>query len=60
MICIHNTLDHTTACIVAESVVHSKLDYWNSISLNISSQQAVELSTTDDINIIYPEHTGWV
>ena len=36
---IRNTLDHKTACTIATSLIHSKLDYCNSLYLNISSQQ---------------------
>ena len=34
-----HTLDHKTACTIATSLIHSKLDYCNSLYLNISSQQ---------------------
>ena len=34
-----NTLDHKTACTIATSLIHSKLDYCNSLYLNISNQQ---------------------
>ena len=36
---IRNTLDHKTACTIATSLIHSKLDYCNSLFLNISNQQ---------------------
>ena len=36
---ISNTLDHKTACTIATSLVHSKLDYCNSLCLNIINQQ---------------------
>ena len=36
---IRNTLDHKTACTIATSLIHSKLDYYNSLYLNISNQQ---------------------
>ena len=36
---IRNTLDHKTACTLATSLIHSKLDYCNSLYLNISNQQ---------------------
>ena len=36
---IRNTLDHKTACTVAISLIHSKLNYCNSLFLNISNQQ---------------------
>ena len=36
---IRNTLDHKTACTFATSLIHSKLDYCNSLYLNISNQQ---------------------
>ena len=36
---IRNTLDHKTACTIATSLIHSKLDYCNSLYLNISNQQ---------------------
>ena len=36
---IRSTLDHKTACTIATSPIHSKLDYCNSLYLNINSQQ---------------------
>ena len=36
---IRYTLDHKTACTIATSLIHSKLDYCNSLYLNISSKQ---------------------
>ena len=36
---IRSTLDHKTACTIATSLIHSKLDYCNSLYLNINSQQ---------------------
>ena len=36
---IRNTLDHTTARTIATSLIHSKLDYCNSLFLNLNSQQ---------------------
>ena len=36
---IRNTLDHKTACTIATSLIHSKLDYCNSLFLNINNQQ---------------------
>ena len=36
---IRSTLDHKTACTMATSLIHSKLDYCNSLYLNINSQQ---------------------
>jgi hypothetical protein len=36
---IRNTIDHTTACTIATSLVHSKLDYCNSILLNLPPTQ---------------------
>ena len=36
---IRSTLDHTTACTIATSLIHSKLDYCNSLFLNINTQQ---------------------
>ena len=36
---IRDTLDHKTACTIATSLIHSKLDYCNSLYLNISNQQ---------------------
>ena len=36
---IRSTLDYNTACTIATSLIHSKLDYCNSLYLNINSQQ---------------------
>ena len=36
---IRNTLDPKTACTIATYLIHSKLDYCNSLYLNISSEQ---------------------
>jgi hypothetical protein len=36
---IRNTIDLTTACIIATSLVHSKVDYCNSLLLNLPSTQ---------------------
>jgi len=36
---IRNTLNQTTACTIATSLIHSKLDYCNSLFLNITTQQ---------------------
>ena len=40
---IRNTIDRTTACTIATSLVHSKLDYCNSLLLNLPSAQANRL-----------------
>ena len=32
---IRNTIDQTTACTIATSLIHSKLDYCNSLLLNL-------------------------
>ena len=40
---IRNTLDHTTACTIATSLIHSKLDYCNSLFLNLNCQQTNRL-----------------
>ena len=46
---IRNTLDHKTACTIATSLIHSKLDYCNSLYLNISNQQLVRPSTRSQL-----------
>ena len=40
---IRNTLDHTTACTIATSLIHSKLYYCNSLFLNLNCQQTNRL-----------------
>ena len=40
---ILSTLDHKTACTIATSLIHSKLDYCNSLYFNINSQQLNKL-----------------
>jgi hypothetical protein len=40
---IRNTIDHTTACTIATSLIHSKLDYCNSLLLNLPSTQTKRL-----------------
>src|SRR5688572_33461709 len=41
-------LDYKTACTIATSVVHSKLDYCNSIFYNIDSSQIKRLQTVQN------------
>jgi len=40
---IHNTIDQTTACIIATSLIHSKIDYCNSLLLNLLATQTNRL-----------------
>ena len=40
---IRNTIDHTTAFTIATSLIHSKLDYCNSLLLNLPSTQTKRL-----------------
>ena len=40
---IRNTIDQTTACTIATSLVHSKLDYCNSLLLNLPAAQTNRL-----------------
>ena len=40
---IRNTLVYTTACTIATSLIHSKLDYCNSLFLNLNCQQTNRL-----------------
>jgi hypothetical protein len=37
--CIRNTVDPTAACTIATSLIHSELDYCNSLLLNLPSIQ---------------------
>ena len=43
LLCIHPYLDSTTACTIATSVVHSKLDYCNSLYYNLPKSQITRL-----------------
>jgi len=40
---IHNTIDHTTACTIATSLIHSKIDYCNSLLINLPATQTNRL-----------------
>jgi len=40
---IRNTIDQTTASTIATSVIHSKIDYCNSLLLNLSATQTNRL-----------------
>jgi len=40
---IRNTIDQTTACTIATSHTHSKIDYFNSLLLNLSATQTNRL-----------------
>ena len=40
---IRNTIDHTTACTIATSLIHSKVDYCNSLFLSLPSAQTNRL-----------------
>jgi hypothetical protein len=35
--CLRNSIDQTTACTIATALIHSKLDYCNSLLLNLPS-----------------------
>jgi len=39
--CIRPYLDSTTACTIATSIVHSKLDYCNSLYYNLSKKSQI-------------------
>jgi len=41
--CIRPYLDSTTACTIATSIVHSKLDYCNSVYYNLRKSQITRL-----------------
>jgi len=41
--CIRPYLDSTTACTIAKSIVHSKLDYCNSLYYNLPKSQITRL-----------------
>ena len=43
LLCIRSYLDSTTACTIATSVVHSKLDYCNSLYYNLPKSQITRL-----------------
>jgi hypothetical protein len=38
-----NTIDHTAACTITTSLIHSKLEYCNSLLLNLPSTQTKRL-----------------
>jgi len=40
---IRNTIDQTTACPIATSLIHSKIDYCNSLLLNLPATQTNRL-----------------
>jgi len=40
---IRNTIDQTTACTIATSLIHSKIDYCNSHLLNLPATQTNRL-----------------
>jgi len=40
---IRNTIDQTTACTIATSLIHSKIDYCNSLLLNLPATQTNRL-----------------
>ena len=40
---IRNIIDHTTACTIATSLIHSKIDYCNSLLLNLPATQTNRL-----------------
>jgi hypothetical protein len=40
---IRNTIDHSTACTIATSLIHSKINYCNSLLLNLPATQTNRL-----------------
>ena len=40
---IRNTIDQTTACTIATSLIHSKINYWNALLLNLPATQTNRL-----------------
>jgi hypothetical protein len=40
---IRNTIDHSTACTIATSLIHTKIDYCNSLFLNLPATQTHRL-----------------
>jgi len=40
---IRNTINQTTACTIATSLIHSKIDYYNSLLFNLPATQTVRL-----------------
>jgi len=43
---IRNAIDQTTACTIATSLIHSKIDYCNSLLLNLPARYTNESSLT--------------
>jgi len=43
---IRNTIDQTTACTIATSLIHSKIDYCNSLLLNILLATVLQQSSS--------------
>ena len=56
--CLRPYLNFKTASIIATSIVHSKLDYWNSLHYNLPQSQIKKNSRTSRtlLLVLSPEH----
>jgi len=52
--CIRPYLDSTTACTIATSIVHSKLDYCNSLYYSLPMSQIIRLQLIQLLHYLWP------